>query len=54
MEDRLWSDQSTLEACLVSDNMTLCRRSLHVCVVRLRCPPGIRAGLSVRSQELKV
>lgn len=55
MEYRLRSNLSTLEASLVPDNKhTLGQRSLHVCVVRLGCPPGIRAGLGVRSQEIKV
>ena len=54
MEDRLWHNLAALEACLVSDDKSLGQRGLYVCVVRLGCPPGIRVGLSVRSQEAKI
>ena len=54
MEDCVGGNLATFKACFVSDNRALKRRSLHVCIVRLRCSPGIWAGLSVRSQKIKV
>ena len=44
---------AALEASFESDDITKIG-GLFVSIVGLGCPPGIGAGLSVRSQEIKV